>query len=67
MITPDHVRVAIVMMRRASCTGDEAKNVAAAIDAFEELYEQMTVARKSAAIAAQALDEDSEEKDGNDA
>ena len=67
MITPDHVRVALVMIRRASCTGDEAKNVAAAIDAFEALYEQMTVASKSAAKAAQALDEDSEEKDGNDA
>ena len=67
MITPDRIRVAIVMMRRASCTGDEAKNVAAAIDAFEALYEHMTAASKSAAKAAQALDEDSEENDGNDA
>ena len=67
MITPDHVRGAIVLMRRASCTGDEAKNVAAAIDAFEALYEQMTTASKSAAKAAQVLDDDSEEKDGNDA
>ena len=67
MITPDRIRVAIVMMRRASCTGDEAKNVAAEIDAFEALYEQMVAARKSARKVAQTLDEDSEEKDGNDA
>ena len=58
MITPDHTRVAIALMRRASCTGSEAKNVAAAIDAFEALYEQMTAASKSAAKAAQALDKD---------
>ena len=70
MITPDRIRVAIVMMRRASCTGSEAKNVAAAIDAFEALYEQMIAAHKSAQKVAQTLDAsttDSEEKNGNDA
>ena len=66
-LTPARVRVAIVMMRRASCTGSEAKNVAAAIDAFEALYEHMTAASKSPDKAAQALDDDSEAKDGNDA
>lgn len=45
MITPDNVKVAIVMMRRASCTGDEAKNVALAIDAFERLFVQMSQAQ----------------------
>ena len=70
MITPDRVRVAIVMMRRASCTGDESKNVAAAIDVFEALYEQLTAASKSAQTVAQTLDtstKDSEDDDGNDA
>ena len=70
MLTPDHVRVAIVMMRRASCTGNEAKNVAAAIDVFEGLYKQIVAANKSAHIVARTLDtstKDSEEKDGNDA
>ena len=72
MITPARIRVAIVMMRRASCTGDEAKNVAAAIDAFEALYEQITAASKSADKAARLLEDefdckipDEEEKDGN--
>ena len=69
-LTPDRVRVAIIMMRRASCTGDEAKNVAASIDVFEGLHKQIVAANKSAQKVAQTLDtstKDSEDEDGNDA
>lgn len=43
-LNPGNVKVAIVMMRRASCTGDEALNVAQAIIAFEQLFESMAAA-----------------------
>lgn len=59
-LTPTNVKVAIVMMRRASCTGDEAGNVASAISAFEQLFQSM-------AAAAQAEAEgDTEDTNGDD-
>ncbi len=42
MLTPDNVKVAVVLMLRAPCTGEEAKNVALAIDAFTAMHNQMT-------------------------
>ena len=46
MFTQDTVRVAIVLMRRAPLTGEEAKNVSDAIESLEALYERMTTANK---------------------
>ena len=42
MLTPDNVRVAIVLMKRAPIKGEEAANVANAIRAFEAIFTALT-------------------------
>ncbi len=41
MITPRLLRHAIKLMRSAPCIGDDSKEVAITIEAFEALYAQM--------------------------
>lgn len=60
-LTPENVKVAIVMMLRAKCTGAESRNVARAIQAFEQLFENM------AAAAQPAPENDTEDTNGDDA
>ena len=57
MLTPDELKVAIVMIYRAPCKGDESRNVATLLDKLEGMY--------NAAVEPKA-DDDEEEKDGSD-
>jgi hypothetical protein len=41
VITPEVLKTAIVMVGRASCSGTEARDVAAALEALVETYNQM--------------------------
>lgn len=42
MLTADHIKVAIVMVSRASCSGEEATNVAATLQALHAEHERLT-------------------------
>ena len=65
-LNPTNVKVAIVMMRRASCTGDEAANVAMAIAAFEQLFQSMAAAAQAQALTDEDALLDKEDTDGDD-
>lgn len=54
MLTQDHIRVAIIMAKRAKCTGEEALSVAQTILALEAQYELF------------ARNNDAEESNGDD-
>ncbi len=60
MITPAQLRTAIIMMRRAPLTGEEAADAASAIQALEATYEAMT-APKLPVEEPEDIDEDGDD------
>lgn len=41
-MTPQNIRTAIILMKRATLTGEEARNASDAIAAFESMYDAVT-------------------------
>ncbi len=58
MLTPDHLKVAIVMINRAPCKGEEARDVAITLQALGDLYEQATAAMAASAENEETSDDD---------
>jgi hypothetical protein len=57
MLTLDEIKVAVVMMRRAQCTGEEAADVAIVLEKLLHEYAKMTAPKTPVPII--------EDEDGN--
>lgn len=63
MLTLEELKVAIVMMKRASCSGEESPAVATVINKLDRLYNEQAAAAQAEGTPSEAPEDKKDEGD----